>query len=89
MFYLPVKRTWPLLLPGAERPRGEPPGLGCRGEAGRGGGPAGLAEAFRPYGGPTSRRAWLGFPAFGAERPHKDGIHAEALDSLRNEAGFK
>lgn len=31
----------------------------------------------------------LGFPAFGAGRPHKDGIHGEALNSLRNEAGFK
>lgn len=31
----------------------------------------------------------LDFQAFGAGRPHKDGIHGKVLNSLRNEAGFK
>ena len=40
LFYLPVKRTWPLLLPGAESPRGEAPGP--RDAVGR---PGGLLQA--------------------------------------------
>lgn len=110
LFHLPVKRTWQLLLPGSESPRG---GLG---QSWRGS-PPGQLYAEELLGGPVpsegrtgqdrvaAQRDWprpsghmeapppdvpgLGFPAFGAGRPHKDGIHGEALSSPRNEAGFK
>lgn len=79
--------------PGAGRGSRGRQDVGCRREArspwSAGRGAASLAEAFRPYGGPTPRRAWLGFPGLCRWRPHKDGIHGEALNSLRNEAGFK
>lgn len=99
LFYLLIKGTWQVFLPGPESPGGGwevPKDSRMRGAAGkpsphgqRGPAASGLAGTFRPYEGPTSRRAWLGFPGLWRWRPHKDGIHGEALNSLRNEAGFK
>lgn len=103
--YLPMKRTWQMLLPGwgslvggggLEAPRmgsyqgqGDalagvpPPQAGWASHQGDWPRPSGHMEA------PPPDVPGLGFPAFGTGRPHKDGVHAEALNSLRNEAGFK
>lgn len=75
------------------------PGTAGRLLAGRGGGwapQAGWGSRWGDWPWPSGHMeapppdvpGW-GFPAFGTRRLHKAGIHGEALNSLRNEAGFK